>query len=95
MTVYKLDSWSQDLNTDFTLKAFLFRGVKLAKNVDRDKYLYSGYGIGFDSRSKFSLPDGSLGKNFIIFGFDVNLSVNIYNKKKDILILGKDLTKIR
>ena len=79
MTVYKLDSWSQDLNTDFTLKAFLFRGVKLAKNAHRDKYLYSGYGIGFDSRSKLSLPDGSLGKNFIIFGVDVSLSVNICN----------------
>ena len=24
--------------------------------------IYSGYGIGFDLRSEFSLPDGSMGK---------------------------------
>ena len=27
------------------------------KNAVKDKYKYSGYNIGFDSRSEFSLPD--------------------------------------
>ena len=60
--VYELDTWSRDLNSDFTLKDCLFGGVKLAKNTDPDKYVYSGYGIGFDSRSEFSLIDGSMEK---------------------------------
>ena len=41
------------LNTDFTINNCLFGSVKLAKNADPDKYKYSGYGIGFDSRSEF------------------------------------------
>ena len=49
--VYELDRWSQDLNTDFTLKDCLSGSVKLTKNVDPDKYKYSGCSIGFDSRS--------------------------------------------
>ena len=55
------------MNTDFTLKDCLFGGVKLAKNADPDKYVYTGYGIGFDLRSEFALLDGSMGKNIIIF----------------------------
>ena len=45
--------------------------------------------MGFDSRSKFSLPDGSVGKNAITFEFNTSSSVHIDNQKKDILILGK------
>ena len=46
----------------------------------------------FDSRSEFSLPDGSVGKNVIISGVDMSSSVHIDNEKKDILILGKGPT---
>ena len=38
--VYELDTWPRDLNTNFNLKDCLFRGVKLAKNTDPDKYVY-------------------------------------------------------
>ena len=51
--------------------------------------IYSGYSIAFDSRSEFLLPDGSLGKNVIVFGADMSSSVHIDNKNKDILILWK------
>ena len=47
--VYELDTWSQDTNTDFTLKNGLFGSVKLTENADPDKYKYSSYDIGFDS----------------------------------------------
>ena len=73
--VYKLFSRSRDLDCDC-----LFRGVKLTKNANRDKYSYSGYGIGFDTRIEFSLPDGSIGKNINIFGLDMSSSVHIDNK---------------
>ena len=84
--VYELDRWSRDLNTNFTLKYCLF-------GVDHDKYVYTGYSIGFDSHSEFSLPDGSIDKNVIIFGVDMSLSVHIYNKEKDISFLGIGPTK--
>ena len=35
--VFELDTWSRDLNSDFTLKDCLFGGVKLAKYADPDK----------------------------------------------------------
>ena len=42
-----------------------------------------------DSRGEYSLPEGSVGKNVIIFGVDISSSVDADNKGKDILILGK------
>ena len=48
--VYELNVWSQDLNAGFTPKECLFGNVRIPKNVDHDKYSYSGCGIGYDSR---------------------------------------------
>ena len=58
-----------------------------------DKYVYTGYGIGFDLRSELSLPDGSVGKNVVIFGADMSSSVHIDNKGTDILIRGEGPTQ--
>ena len=58
------------------------------KNVDIDKYKYSGYGIGFDREGKFSVRNEFV-RNCIIFGVDVSSFVRVGNKKKDILILGE------
>ena len=91
--VYELDTWSRDLYSNFTLKDCLFGGIKLAINVDSDKYVHSGYNIGFDSCSEFSLPGGRVDKNIIIFEFDMSSSVHIDNKKKDMLILVKGPTQ--
>ena len=55
--------------------------VKLAKDSVPDEHVYSGYGIGFHSRSEFSLLDGSVGKN-TNFGVDMSSSVQIDDKKK-------------
>ena len=51
---YELDTWPRDLNTDFTIKYYLFGSVKLTKNADPDKHACTGYGIGFNLRSEFS-----------------------------------------
>ena len=90
---YTLGPQLGNLNANFTLVNCLFRSVKLNKNADIDKYKYSGYGIGFDSRSDFLFTVGSYGKNVIIFGVDMNSSVDIDNKGKYILILGEGPTQ--
>ena len=68
----------------------MFGAVKLTKNADIDKYLYSAYGIEFDRKESFTSPGTGFGKNVIIFGVDMNSSVHVDNKGKYILILGKE-----
>ena len=67
-----------------TLVKGLFGAVSLTKNADIDKYKYSGYGIGFDRGELYLLPNGTFGRNAIIFGVDMNSSVHVDNKGKDI-----------
>ena len=65
-------------SVDFTLGNSLFGAAQLTKNADFDKYKYSPYGTGFDTRGSFSLPDGSgFDKNVIIFGADVTTSAHL------------------
>ena len=90
--VYELGA-SSFTNSDPTIKNCLFGAVTLAKNADIDKCRYSGYGNGFDRRSSFSFPGGGFGQNIITFGADMNSSIHIDNKGKDILILGKGPTQ--
>ena len=79
--VCELNTWSRDLNTEFSLKDCLFGAVKLTKNAGTDKYKYSGCGIRFDTQSLFSLPDDRIVKNVITFGLDASLSMYINSKK--------------
>ena len=39
--VYELKMWSEDLNAEFTLKNCLFGNVRITRNADPDKYLFS------------------------------------------------------
>ena len=86
--VYEITSDFKEMNYP-TLENCLFGSVKLTKNADIDKYRYSGYGIGFDSETSFSF-DKVTGKNVIIFRVDMSSSSKINNRKRDILILGKE-----
>ena len=53
--------------------------MKLIKNSDVDKYKYSEYVIGFDSKGSFSHPRSRDGKNVIIFAVDMSSSVHASN----------------
>ena len=57
------------------------------------EYKYSGYGVGFDRRSSFSFPSGGFGQNVLIFRADMSSSIHVDNKKKDILVLGREPTQ--
>ena len=65
-----------------TLENCLFGAVKLTTNADVDKYVYSGYGIGFDRHGSFSFLDTGLTRNVIIFGVDMISSKKIDNRKR-------------
>ena len=71
----------------------MFAAVSITKNADIDKNKYSGYGIGFDRTGVYLPPDGTFGRNVVIFGVGMNSSVHVDNKGKDILILGKGPTQ--
>ena len=86
--VYEVNLWPFRRDGNFTLRNAFFSTAKITKNAKKDKYKYSGYGIGFENHETFSLSNGSE-KNVIFFEADLNSSVHVYNRKKDILILGK------
>ena len=73
--------------------SIIFRAIKLTKNIDPDKYEYSGYGRGFESRPEFLFTDGSYWNNVIIFGADMSSSVHVDNKENNILTLGDGPTQ--
>ena len=62
----------------------------MIKNDDFDKYKYSEYGIGFDTKG---ILTGGFGKNVVIFWLNISSYVHADNKQKDILNLGEDPTQ--
>ena len=85
--VYEINK-NSNISSFPTLENCLFEAVSLTKHVDIDHYKCSGYAIGFDLKGEFSFGNG-VGRNCIIFGVVMSLFSKIYNRKKDILILGK------
>ena len=55
------------------------------------KYVYSGYGITFDSAGSWSF-DNDTARNVIIFGVDNSSSSHSDNRKNNFLILGEGPT---
>ena len=74
-----------------TLENCLFGAVSLTKHTHIDQYKYSGYGIELDRKGTSSIGN-VFGRNCIISGVDVNSSIHVDNKKKDILIFVEGLT---
>ena len=67
--------------------------TKPTDTTDPDKYICSGYGLGFDSTGQFTHTQGGMARNIIIFGVDSSNSAHATNKTQNILILGHDLTQ--
>ena len=80
--VYEMNKKDNTIFSDPTLENCLFGAVTLTKSADIDKYGYSGYGMGFDRKGKFSFPGGRYGQNVIIFGVDMSFTTHIDNKKR-------------
>ena len=57
--VYDLDAWLRNPTNNFKFKNCLFGATNIVKNSDKEKYVYSGYGITFDSGGSRSFDNGN------------------------------------
>ena len=60
----------------------LFGSAKLTKNADLDKCEYTGYSIGFDSRSEYLFTDRSMGKSHYLWSWSELTCICPYWLKK-------------
>ena len=65
--------------------------MKNSDNSDNEKYLYSGYGITFDSTGLGSFDNGFT-RNVVIFVVDDSSSSHADNCKTNFLVLGEGPT---
>ena len=87
--VYDLDSWPRNPTNNFKFKNCLFGATNVVKNSDKEKYVYSGYGITFDSGGSWSFDNG-FARNVITFGVDNSSSSHSDNRKNNFLKLGSN-----
>ena len=79
-----LDNWTKHFTPNFCL----FGATNIVKNNDKEKYVYSGYRIGFDGKGSWSFGN-DFARNVVIFGVDNSSSSHTDHFKNDFLILGK------
>ena len=53
--VYDLDAWPRNCTNNFKFKNGLFGASNISKNSYKEKYVYRGYGITFDTAGSCSL----------------------------------------
>ena len=89
--VYDLDASPRNPINNFKFKNCLFGATNIVKNRDKEKCVFSGFGITFDSGGSWSF-DNDFAKNVIIFGVDNSSSSHSDNRKNNFLILGEGPT---
>ena len=85
---YDLDNWPKISLINFTLKNCLFGATNMVKNYDKEKCVYSGYGIAFDGKCSWSFGNG-FAKNVVVFGVDNSSSSHTDNCKNSCFVLGE------
>ena len=89
--MYDLDAWSRNPTNNFKFKNCLFGATSIVKISDKEKYVYSGYGITLDSASWCSFSNDTA-RNVIIFGVDNSSSSHSENRKNYVLVLDEGPT---
>ena len=84
--VYDLDALLKNPINNLKYKNCLFGTINIVKISDKRKYVYSGYGITFDSACSRSF-DRDFARNVIIFDVDDGSSSYSDNRKNNFLIL--------
>ena len=86
--VYDLGVWPKNPTNNFKFKNCLFGTTDVVKNNDKEKYVYSGYGITFDSAYSWCFANETA-RNGIIFGVDNSSSSHVHNPKNNFLVPGE------
>ena len=74
-----------------SLRIACFGASIIVKNSDKEKYVYSGYKIAFDSAGSWSF-NNDIVRNVIIFGVDNSLSSDADDRNNNFLVLGEGPT---
>ena len=85
--VYDLDAWPRNPTNNFKFKNCLFGATNIVKNSDKEKYVYSGYGITLNSGGSLSFENDTA-RNITIFGVNSSSSSHVDNHKNNFLVLG-------
>ena len=85
---YDLDNWPKNSLGSFTLKNCLFGSTNIVKNNDKEKNVYSGYGIAFDGGGSWSFND-EFARNVKIFEADNSSSFHTKIFHMIFRVLGK------
>ena len=88
--VYDLDAWQKNPTNNFKFKNCLFGETNIVKKSDKEKYVYSGYGIAFGS-ADFRNFDNDSARNIIIFGVDNSSPSHGYSSKNNFSVLSDNL----
>ena len=83
-----LDYWPKIQRRNFTSKDFLFGVTNIVTNNNKEKYVYSRYGIAFDGKGSWCF-NGDITSNIIIFPVDISSSSHTDNLKNYFLILDE------
>ena len=76
------NEWPRNPTNNFKLKNCLFGATSVVKDSDTEKWVYSGYGITFDSVDSWSFDNDSA-INVTIFGVDNSSSSHADNCKNN------------
>ena len=88
---YDLDAWPRNPTNNLKFKNCLVQATNILKNSDKEKYIYSGYGITFISPDSWSF-DNDFARNVITFGADTSSSSHSENRKNNFSMLGEGPT---
>ena len=78
--IYDLDTWPRNPANNFKFKDCLFEATSVVKNSDKEKDVYSGYGMTFDRADSWSF-DNDIAESVIVFGVDNNSSSHANNRR--------------
>ena len=88
---YDLHAWSRNPTNNFKLKNCLFGATNIIKNSDKEKWVYSGYGIAFDGAGSWNFGN-DFTRNVKIFGVENSSPSHDGNQKDNSLVLGEGPT---
>ena len=86
-----MDAWPRISNSNLKFKNCLFGATNLLKNNDKEKWVYSGYGITFDAAGSWNFCY-FLVRNVVILVVGNSSSSHAGNDKNNFLALGESPT---